>query len=69
MNFFEIAKTPVFYGEKVLCEHCGWPIRFYKGGTERLLCNNCHRWIYKDKQTKLKYENKEQMNKLKKKLL
>lgn len=57
--------TPLFTGLKVECEHCGWPRRFHNKNTERLICNNCKRWIYKDEATKLKYKNKEAMNKLK----
>lgn len=61
--------VPLFTGYKVECEHCGWPKRFHYKETERLICNNCHRWIYKDEETKLKYKNKEQINKIKKLLL
>lgn len=65
MNCLFDKETPMFTGEKVICEHCGWPRRFHHKDTERLICNNCKRWIYKDEATKLKYKNKEAMNKLK----
>lgn len=69
MEYGKLRDVKLFIGEKVICEHCGWPKRFNHKDTERLICNNCHRWIYKDEKTKLKYENKEKMNKLKRILI
>lgn len=58
-----LKDVKLFTGEKVICEHCGWPIRFKHKDTERLICNNCHRWIYKDPRTKMKYKILELKNK------
>lgn len=55
----------IFRGEKVLCEHCGWPKRFYNRYADRLICVNCKHWVYRNNEAKLKYKNKEQINKLK----
>lgn len=47
---------------KVYCEspQCrGHGVVFYSPRTDRILCNNCKHWIYKNPQTKLKYEMKE----------
>lgn len=69
MNYLFDKDTPMFIGEKVVCKHCGWPRRFIHKDTERLICNNCHRWIYKNDKIELKYKNKEQMAKIKKLLV
>ena len=65
MKYKKFNEEPIFTGEKVLCEHCGWLKRFHYRGTERLICNNCKRWIYINDEAKLKYKNKEAINKLK----
>jgi len=57
--------TEIFTGVRIECKHCGLSRRFYHKDTERLICKNCGRWIYKDRYTELKYENKQQINKLK----
>lgn len=62
-------ETPIFTGKRIQCEHCGNYRRFHHKETDRLICNWCKHWIYKDEETKLKYKNKEQINKLKKLLL
>lgn len=57
--------TPLFTGISVKCEHCGNVRRFHNKENDRLLCIYCHHWIYFDEKAKLKYKNKEQINKLK----
>jgi len=47
------------YCKNIKCERHGVGVVFYKKETDRLLCPNCKEWIYRDPQTKLKYEMKE----------
>lgn len=58
----EVKKMKFDSENKVYCEspQCkGHGVVFYNPKTERILCNNCKLWIYRDKKTKLKYEMKE----------
>ncbi len=55
----------LFTGISVKCKHCGNVRRFHNKENDRLLCLYCHHWIYMDEKAKLKYKNKEAMNKLK----
>lgn len=57
-------EAPLFSGERILCENCGYPKRFFSK-KERLICDNCGYWVYKDEITRLKYKNKEAINKIK----
>lgn len=57
--------TPLFTGIKVQCECCKNYRRFHHKDTDRLICLYCGNYVYKDEITKLKYKNKEQINKLK----
>lgn len=58
-----IGKKAKFETEhKVYCENpkCkGHGVVFYDPNVDRILCNNCHEYICRDKKTKLKYEMKE----------
>mgnify|MGYP003287861829 CR=1 FL=1 len=65
MDYTPLKEVKLFTGEKVICEHCGWPKRFYNREVDRLICSNCHQWIYKDEKTKMKYKIKEIKNKTK----
>jgi hypothetical protein len=47
------------YCKNLKCKRHGVGVVFYKKETDRILCPNCNEWIYKDPQTKLKYEMKE----------
>ena len=47
------------YCQNQKCKKHGVGVVFYKKETDRILCPNCNEWIYKDQQTKLKYEMKE----------
>ena len=47
---------------KVYCTNkkcSGHGVVFYNKKTDRLLCPNCNEYIYRDPQTKLKYEMRE----------
>jgi len=47
---------------KVYCTNpkcSGHGVVFYRKDIDRLLCPNCNEWIYRDPQTRLKYEMKE----------
>ena len=47
---------------KVYCKNpkcSGHGVIFYDKKKDRLLCPNCNEWIYRDLQTKLKYELRE----------
>lgn len=59
----------LFTGISVKCEHCGNVRRFHNKENDRLLCYYCNNWVYMDEKAKLKYKNKEQINKLKNLLL
>lgn len=61
--------VPLFTGISVKCEHCGNVRRFHNKENDRLLCYYCNNWVYIDEKAKLKYKNKEQINKLKNLLL
>ena len=60
-NDEEAKKFKFITDNKVYC-NCGdghHGVVFYDNKTDRKLCVNCGHWIYRDPQTKLKYEMKE----------
>lgn len=63
INSTKIEKIMNFAIEhKVYCKNpkcSGHGVVFYRKETNRLLCPNCHQWIYRDEKTRLKYEMKE----------
>jgi len=60
-NSIDIKKYQFDTNHKVYCDcdegHHG--VVFYGTPKDRLICNNCGHWIYKDEKTKLKYKLKE----------
>lgn len=47
---------------KVYCDcGCGRIFPKMKHTRDRLICNNCGKWIYKDEATRFKYEMKERL--------
>ena len=54
---FKFATEHKIYCTNPKCN--GHGVVFYDKNTERKLCVNCGKWIYRDEKTQLKYEMKE----------
>lgn len=45
---------------KIFCPHCGITIHFYAfEKTDKQLCDNCNRYVFKSKEAEFKYRVKE----------